>query len=112
MVAKCTNIYNLLWLKILFHLFLKKVKRFREEYVSKFKELKLDAIITPGVASPAFKHGMVGDILISILYNIVPNLINMPTGNLFLLFLFNSYIIDYKGIVPVTLIKNNEDSAY
>jgi len=36
--------------------------------------------MTPACASPAFRNGDVNNLILCIIYNIVPNIANMPAG--------------------------------
>jgi len=64
----------------------------RNEILSFFVDNKLDAIITPAMPIPAFKHGYGADLGIASCYNWTANCANLPAG-----------------VLPVTKVKEGED---
>lgn len=57
-----------------------------------WRELELDALLSPGMGQPAFKHGNANDLVINVAYLTVYNILNMPAG-----------------AVPITLVQEGED---
>ena len=64
----------------------------RNDIYNFFTEHKFDAIVTPAMPLPAFKHGYGGDLGIATCYNWIANCANLPAG-----------------VVPVTKVKEGED---
>eukprot|EP01015_Nassula_variabilis_P022906 TRINITY_DN4237_c0_g1_i3.p1 TRINITY_DN4237_c0_g1~~TRINITY_DN4237_c0_g1_i3.p1 ORF type:complete len:394 (-),score=61.88 TRINITY_DN4237_c0_g1_i3:89-1270(-) len=57
-----------------------------------WRENQLDALLSPGLATPAIPHGMSQKLMISCCYTYMFNLLNYPTGN-----------------IPVTKVKEGEE---
>jgi len=64
----------------------------RNEIYNFFVENKFDAIITPAMPLPAFKHGFGGDLSLATCYNWPANCANLPAG-----------------VLPVTKVQEGED---
>jgi len=79
--------------KMAFELFeyIKDLELLKDEYLQIWKEHKLDAIITPGMALPAVLHGEANKLYLNACYTMLWNLINFPTG-----------------VVPITKVKAEE----
>jgi Asp-tRNAAsn/Glu-tRNAGln amidotransferase A subunit and related amidases len=74
---------------------LKMISRQQElqrEFLRIWEDNRLDALISPGTANPAFKHFMGGEMNLALSYTFIYNILNLPTG-----------------AVPVTVVKNGED---
>ena len=65
---------------------------FQRETYKWWVEKRFDAVICPGVGTPAFKHGFSSDLTASTSYSMVFNALNMPAG-----------------VVPITLVKKEEE---
>ena len=68
---------------------------FRSAYARAMDEQKLDALLYPAAALPAFKHGMAKDLVVTLTYFFLGNLLHWPAG-----------------VVPVTAVKREEEGYY
>jgi len=69
----------------------KKQKDLQERVMKIWEDLKLNCLITPGIASPAFKHGYSSDLLPSSIFPVFANVLNLPAG-----------------AVPITVVREDE----
>lgn len=65
----------------------------QQEFFKFWEEKKLDGMISPGLAFPGTKRGLVKDIVQGVCYAYILNVLDIPTG-----------------VVPVTVVKEGEDS--
>lgn len=63
----------------------------QEKIIGFCRDLKLDAIISPGFGMPALKHGLSRELILSAGCTIIWNVLNFPTG-----------------VVPITVVQENE----
>jgi Asp-tRNA(Asn)/Glu-tRNA(Gln) amidotransferase A subunit family amidase len=74
------------------HLYVRQNKVVKE-FLKVWEDNKLDAIILPGCATPAFKHTKAGDVPLAMLYTYILNILNTPAG-----------------AMPITVVKAGEDN--
>ena len=81
--------------KKVFELFeyVKELELLRDEVLHIWKNYNLDALITPGMALPAVRHGEAHSLYLNACYTMLWNLINFPTG-----------------VLPITKVKSEETS--
>jgi fatty acid amide hydrolase len=65
------------------------------EVFNKYKELKLDALLSPGLATPSFLHGQSKKLAYGCAYTFLFNVLDMPTC-----------------AIPVTLVRKDEQTGY
>lgn len=58
------------------------IQDFRESFLKQWKANKLDAVICPGFAYPAFESGKASMVLGGVTYTVMYNLLNYPAGSL------------------------------
>ena len=68
---------------------------FRKAYEEAMDEQDLDILLFPAAALPAFKHGMAKDLVVSLTYFFLANLLHWPAG-----------------VVPVTNVRKDEEGYY
>ena len=69
-----------------------KQQNLKKEFLKFWEDNKLDALLTPGTANPAFKHTYSGKLSLALSYTFIFNVLNLPTG-----------------CVPITLVQKGED---
>ena len=60
--------------------YVKDMESLKDEMVHLYKDNNIDAIITPGMALPAVRHGEAQNLYINTCYTTIWNLVNFPTG--------------------------------